>query len=370
MAAGTVNSLVIAFAITIAACHPPRRIPSVPPGTWSTLLGDPGRSTYAAEAVPSEVRVVWRQSVGRGIAAPVQVHGNVVLATTTGRTAVTLRAEDGMQYWSYGFRSAIAGSALKKDERVIVATGDRDRRVHAIEITRGRRVWSRPVGAVRVEPLLAGDRIVIATEAGDAVALSVADGTEAWRVRIGAPPAAPPIAWNASVIMTTLRDSLFRLDLSSGRMLERGVLPAPVSAPALVHEGALIFPLRSGEIVSLALPSLETVWRTSIDGLTVAAPVASRRGIAVLTRDAVLWLIDPAGRAQRLAVLGGAATGSLAVAANGFIVGMLDGTLALIDFDGRTVWREPLGESIVAPVAIRDGSVYVPLLGGDIVKLR
>ena len=368
----SVNSLLAAWCLVAAACHPPRQLPGVPPGTWRTLLGDAGRSAYAAETVPTTVRIVWRKSVGRGITAALQVHGDVLVATTTGRTAVTLRADDGMQYWSYGFRSAIAGSVLKKDHRLIIATGDRDGRVHALEITRGRRLWSRSVGAVRVEPVLVQDRIVIATEEGRVASIAESDGAEVWRMTVGAPPAIPPTASEGMVLVATLADSLFVLDADRGRVLARRLLPASASAPALLRPDMFILPLQTGEVVAFALPSLEVIWRVSLNGQrALAAPVTTGNGaIALLTRDAALWRIEASGQATRIAALGGAATGSLTAAANGFIVGKLDGSLTHLDPDGELIWQIQLGESIVAPVAIRSGAVYVALFRGHVVKLQ
>lgn len=368
----SVNSLLAAWCLAALACHPPRQLPGVPPGTWRTLLGDAGRSAYSAEMVPSTVGIVWRKSVGRGMTAALQVHGDVLVATTTGRTAVTLRAADGMQYWSYGFRSAVAGSVLKKDHRLIIATGDRDGRVHALEITRGRRLWSRPAGAVRVEPVLVQDRIVIVTEEGQVAALAESDGAEVWRVSVGAPPAIPPIASPRMVFVATLADSLFVLDADRGSVLARTLLPAAASAPALLRMDTLILPLQSGEVAAFVLPALDMVWRVSLDGQrSLAAPVTTGDGaIALLTRNADLWRVESGGQATRIAALGGAATGSLTAAANGFVVGKLDGSLTHLDPTGDVVWRIQLGESIVAPVAIHDGSVYVPLFRGQVVKLQ
>ncbi len=367
-----VNSTLLFGVCLLIACRPARPLPGVPPGQWSSLLGDAHRSAYVAEVVPERVEIAWRRTVGPGITAALQVHGDVVLATTTARAAVTLRAADGAQYWRSGFSATIAGSVLKQGHRVIVATGDRDRRIHALEITQGRRLWSRDAGAVRVEPVLVDDRIVLANEAGWVAAFAQADGLNLWRVQVGAAPAAAPVVWDGRVVVATLRDSLFLIDAEDGRIAGRTRLSAPPSAPGLIRADTLIQPLSDGTVAGIVLPSLAIAWRASLGTAPVlAAPVPlGEHAVALLTRDADVWRLDPGGRATRLARLGGGATGSLTAAANGLLVGRLDGTLFMLSHAGSVVWQTRFGASIVAPVAIASGSVYVALLSGDVVRLR
>ena len=68
--------------------------------------------------------------------------------------------------------------------------------------------------------------------------------------------------------------------------------------------------------------------------------------------------------------LGGGARASLTLARNGLVVGLLDGTLARVNFDGAVAWSIKLDGSIFAPAAIADGALYVPLQRGRIVKVR
>ena len=61
---------------------------------------------------------------------------------------------------------------------------------------------------------------------------------------------------------------------------------------------------------------------------------------------------------------------SLTLARDHLLLGSYDGTLTAVSLDGRVAWTYPFDDSIVAPVAVGDQSVYVPLLRGRIVKLR
>jgi hypothetical protein len=90
----------------------------------------------------------------------------------------------------------------------------------------------------------------------------------------------------------------------------------------------------------------------------------------VLTRDAGVWQISQSGAAHRIAGLGGAATGALTAIRDRLLVGRLDGVLFLLDLDGNTLWQHDFEDSIVAPVAVRDGNLFVALLRGDLIKLQ
>ena len=360
-----------ALLLGVPACRPPRAVPAVPAGAWTSTLGGPERAAYARENVDHTVRESWRTGVDRGLAAALQVHGHVLVATTTGRSVVTLNAETGMQYWSRRYNAPIAGTALRRNDRVYVATGDRDNKVHAIDITRGRGVWSQRVGAVRVEPLLLDDIIVVATEPGEVVALRVADGSPVWHAALRARPAAPPVVAGGTLFVATTRDTLVGIDPASGRITTTMALPATPSATILAHGDVLVIATHAGHVI--AIPTGGTAglrWSADV-GAPVLAPVAAiGSDVYVLNRNAEVWRIDADGRAERIVGLGGAAAGSFAAVGTRLVAGRLDGALFLLDTDGTIIWQQDMGDSVVAPVAAHAGALFVPLLRGDIVKLQ
>src|SRR5690606_18498689 len=116
---------------------------------------------------------------------------------------------------------------------------------------------------------------------------------------------------------------------------------------------------------------MKVAWRATVEAPILAPPaVADNGAVYVLTRDASVWRISGARDVRRIAALGGAATGAFTLARGGLLVGRLDGTLFLLDLEGNIIWQMDLGDSIVAPVSVYGGAVYVPLLHGDIVKLQ
>jgi outer membrane protein assembly factor BamB len=369
-ASGSVNSVALAALLLLAACTPQRTAPTADVGEWPMALGGVARAGYADEPVPDAVAVAWREGVGRGITAPLLVVGPVIVAVTTSRSLVSLSADDGGKYWDHRFGAAIAGPAVRRGRLVFVATRDREGRTFAIDMARGRRTWSRRIGAARFAPLLAGPHVFVTTETRELVALHATSGETAWRVRFSAAAAEAPVPHGDDLLLATAADTIYRIEAASGRITARAPLPATPSAPLVVHGDTLFAALHSGEVVAVDARTLAVAWRTDL-GAPVLAPLAAAPGGALyaLTRATELYRLS-AGRAQRLAALGGAASGALTLARNRLLVGRLDGALFLLAADGRIIWQVDLEDSIVAPAAVHDGAVFVPLLHGDVVKLQ
>jgi len=359
-------------AIMLAACVVPRRAPAVGPGEYrGTTGGDPA----ATAAIPADAgyRVSWRKGFGRGIVTPLQIHSPVLLATTTGRRVVVIDAETGDTYWARRFSGPIGGSVLRRDDRIYVATGDRENRITALALDRGRKVWaSRRVGSFRVQPVLLEDRIIGVTDDGLAVAISEADGAILWRTELRAPPATQPVPDGDDVLVVTVRDTLYRIDGADGSVLARIALPGTPSAPPLLLGRRLILPVQPRHVVSVDVDAMAASPAVPVPALVLAAPVTGEPGQSFLLArngqivrfDARTNTVAPAGD------VGGAAAGSFAGVGALLAVGRLDGKLFLVDRGGHEVWQQDFEDSIDAPVAALDGVMYVPLLRGDIVRLE
>jgi outer membrane protein assembly factor BamB len=357
--------------MVIAACQPARVTPVVPAGEWSTALGDPARSAYGDGRIGTDLSIVWRQRIDPGLAAPLQVHGPVLIATTAGRAVATINAETGARYWSRRFGGPIAGSALRRDDMVYVATGDRDNRVHAIDISRGRDRWSKRVGEVRLEPLLIDSAIVVVTEAGVVIALNTHDGEERWQTTLDAPPAVPPVIAAGNIFVASARDTLYALDPANGSIVNRLALDRAPSAAGLVWDDLLLFPLVSRRVTAIRLATFADVaWSTAVSEPIDATPVRIGNSAFLLDRAANVWRVSRDGAIVRIADLGGAASASLTAVGNQLVVGRLDGRLYVLNTEGDVVASLDFDDSIIAPVAAADGVLWVPLLRGDIVRIE
>jgi outer membrane protein assembly factor BamB len=369
-----VNSCVrcVALSLALTACSSSfRPAPPVPPGEWTTAFGASDGAAYADQTIPDHVSVAWRKDWARGIVAPVVLAGNVALAATTSRSLVTFSTDNARKYWDWRFASPIAGPPLRRNQFVFVATRVRDGAVYAMDLTRGRRAWRRAIGGAQAEPLLIGNSLVVATVSGEVVSVATSDGRVEWRLQLRAPAAVMPVATESSVLVATTNDTLYSIDMAERRVSRSARLPATPSAPPLLFGDTLVLALHSGDVVAWSVTRLEELWRVHLNETVLAQPVRTPAGdLVLLTRSAELWRVAGGRSPVRMASLGGAASGSLTLGRDRLLVGRLDGALFCVSLDGTTLWREDLNGSIVTIVAVRDGTLWVPLLNGEVVSLR
>lgn len=368
-----VNSLAALIALLATGCflQPGRTVLHVPPGEWAAPLGGDARAAYAMESVPETPREQWRRGMERGLQHPPIVHGDLLIAGSTGRTLLAASAENGRRFWVRRFNGPVVGSALRSGDTIFIATASRDGSVYAYSVARGRKLWHTKLrNPASGAPVLAGGHVIASSLRGELFALEPESGDVAWHVRVPGGVIGAPVVHEGSLVLATARDTLLRVSLQDGRVLATRALDGTPSAGLARHGDRALVPVHPGRIVQYTLPDLERVRSDSLGAPVLAAPVVDADGTTfVLTGIADVWRIDAAG-ATRIAALGGAARESLTLARNGLLVGRLDGTLVLLRRDGSEVWRQAYRSALRAPVAVRDGAAYVSLLNGDVVKLR
>jgi len=336
-----------------------------------TDLPEPERPTpAAAPAAPVEA---WRTDVGNGLEYGITVRGPVILATTTDRMLVAHAAEDGRRFWGRRYGSPLVGAPVPVGAHVYFGTGYRDRKIHAVELELGRAGWERRTGEARTPVTVGPHDLYVGMEDGRVLALPLEDGSVRWERRLPGKAVWAPMHYGDQVLVATYHDTLYTMDAASGQVRGRLPLPGTPSAPPLLAADTLYVPLHPGVLAAVVLSGAQPAlaWRATLTDPVLAAPVrASGGGLLLLDRSARLWTVDAAGTARRLAELGGAATGSLAAAAQGAVVGRLDGALFLVGADGVVRWRLELGDAIVSPATVRTDGLYIPLLHGEVVKFR
>lgn len=144
-------------------------------------------------------------------------------------------------------------------------------RVAALDADDGRLVWQREMGlAFSGGPDIEDGRLVLGSSLGDLVALSIADGTEQWRVRLGSEVlSVPRFTGDGKVVVHTLDDSLHGIEAATGKELWRIAYPAPVltlrgsSTPIMVPDGVVIG-LSGGKLVKLDPEDGTPLWETIV----------------------------------------------------------------------------------------------------------
>ena len=364
----TALAVVAVCAVALSGCiRFARTVAELPDGEWTTRLGDAAHAPYLTERVPSTVSVAWEADLGRGLPVAPIIQQNLIVSAVSGGGVIAADARDGEMYWSRRFNGSVAGQVLRVGSQIYFATQQRNGSLYAMDLHRGRRSWSRRIGsAAAAEPAYADGRIYLGTHR-ELQAIDAANGSVLWRLRLDGPPAQPPLISGGDVFLV-VRDTLFRVGRENGDIRGRAAIAGEPSAPLALRGDTLFIAMHPGIIAAYLDGGARELWRHTLDAPVLAAPVVTDDGVYALTRQADLYVIDPHA-SRRLASLGGAATGSLSITADGALIGTLDGRVIFVRRDGTVVWEQEVDGSVRAPAAVHDSSVYVGTLNGVLVKL-
>jgi outer membrane protein assembly factor BamB len=264
----------------------------------------------------------------------------------------------------------VTSTVLYDRNMLYIGTDESDGSLHAHELARGRERWKQRIGAVSATPLLDGDVVYAGTGAGTVAALHTEDGRRIWRVGLHGAVTETFVDNGTYIVAFTAADSVFALRKSDGGMVARAGLPGSAAAAPALSGNTIVVPVHPTGVIGLDATSLLQSWRVETSAPVLTAPAVTQDGVVyVAARDGSVYRITD-GRAERIVQVPHALSGSLTLARDHLLLGSYDGTLLAVSLDGNVVWTHRFDDSIVAPVAVGDQSVYVPFLNGRIVKLR
>ena len=237
--------------------------------------------------------------------------------------------------------------------------------VFAADAHSGRLRWSTGGGiSPGTWPLVVGDRVVVALEGGDLVALDARTGAARWIIETGDSWEAEPLL-SGGVLYAAPSSGVLAVDPGTGR--SRWQMRGPVGAMVADRDGVLVSWLASSGSVTTSLDGAtgRERWRAAVDraGTVVVARAAS----TVVLRGVpnVLYGVDASNgrRLWELDVPGGDST-PVAVARGRLLLRSDDGNAYAVDArTGRVAWRTAVGfGDDREPPAVDGATVY---LGGS-----
>ncbi|MFO1037835.1 MAG: PQQ-binding-like beta-propeller repeat protein [Geminicoccaceae bacterium] len=251
---------------------------------------------------------IWRAALGAPIrAAPTVIEGKLLVATADNQL-VALDSATGQALWRHAgaFEQAgiLGGAAPAADQGIAVvaySSGD----VYALELASGTPLWNdailRPRRTVAIgsindisgDPVIDGDRVIVAGAGGETVAFDLRRGDRVWNVEV----ASNQTPWTASEVVYVLseRNELVCLLQQGGRV--RWVTALEVvadpedqtservlwSGPVLVGE-RLLLASSQGQIVSVSPYTGEIMGRQEADG-PITTPIAVAEGSVYFLTD-------------------------------------------------------------------------------------
>ncbi|MDF3301357.1 serine/threonine-protein kinase [Streptomyces tropicalis] len=249
--------------------------------SWSADVGDWPQSVVAVEEGPvvtadGDGTVRWLDpGSGReldrrpGFTAPVRLRadGGVLLVCDAAGRLESWDARERKPWWAAAAGSLTGAGVLLRGQSVFL--GDDAGRLHHFDAVT-RRVWwhSAPVtdasGAPAV-PVAAGARHVYLSAARglELLAVDEEDGAVCWEkpARLPAPVLAPPLPLDDAVVVADGDGGLRRLAAADGSVLWEAVLGAPVAAAPVRVSGTVVVADTAGTVHCHAAATGERIWR-------------------------------------------------------------------------------------------------------------
>jgi outer membrane protein assembly factor BamB len=242
-----------------------------------------GQHVYAAmqgavEAVAaSSGEPVWRALVAGRPSALVATAGWVIAFLESG-TVEALHADTGERVWQRPIGPTLPGNAVVAGDRVFVATAAGD--VAALRVLDGLPVWTTKIAGTGTGLTALGDRLYVGADKFF-FALDAETGRIEWRWRIGAAVIGPPAVDERHVYVTALDNQIRALDRRSGAQRWRQALPArPVAGPVVV-DGAVLAPCLAPEVLALRARDGSVLGRYATDRDLAVRPIVLARPYAL-----------------------------------------------------------------------------------------
>lgn len=183
-----------------------------------------------------------------------------------------------------------------------------------------------------VSPAISGRALISVSTNRMVQGLSMEDGEIFWEHRKNGPLTVPPLIADRRIFIATsdVEGVVYGVRLRDGR--ERWERDQPgVAVPMVADGGRIVLANVAGQVRALSMEDGHTLWRTRV-GQVASGPVIAGDRIVVATDDGALVALDRTG--------------------------------------GGVVGRTELPGQASAPPAHRNGILYIPLHGGDLVAVR
>ncbi|MCX5752583.1 MAG: PQQ-binding-like beta-propeller repeat protein [Candidatus Krumholzibacteria bacterium] len=197
-------------------------------------------------------RKLWDRKIGPSIRASLAAGKDYVLAVTTDGTMVRLDRR-GRIIWKTNVGAGVASSPACDEERDLVVIGAKDGAVHALSLSKGKRVWRYPAdSAVDGSPLCGRDAIYIGSKSGTLYSLSF-EGTLRWKRDVGGAVLSKPLIAGGIVFVTTYTAELVAVDAASGETAAEYRASAPIYSSPVTDGKCVYFGSNGGVFYAVRL---------------------------------------------------------------------------------------------------------------------
>jgi len=275
--------LILAVGI-LAGCHPRPLAPVLFPGSivWQVPLDDAIEGPLATDSI--RIFVATRDGAIRALE---QATGLVIWKVqgrpgwiAYGAGLLILRQEDGT---TFGLEPATGIVRWKASSGIggrIVPVIDGDRILVAgeglacLETTAGRKLWAIDAPQASTVPSVAGGRIVLGESDGTLRCRDRSTGASLWTYKTSKTLLATPITDGKDRVFIGATDHRFlSLSLKNGKQEWRWKVGADVQAPAMVYADKVLFASHEAVLYALKRRNGNMIWRAPIPARPLSAPI-------------------------------------------------------------------------------------------------
>jgi outer membrane protein assembly factor BamB len=321
------------------------------------LVPDPALATATRTLPPAQPSGDWLQS---GL-NPSKTPGNVAAG------------KDFKIDWRVGVGEGsgeikrIVAAPVAKDGRIYVI--DSAQKVSALDANTGKRIWENQLKAANPQwdefsvgggLAIADDKLIIASGFAYVAGLNLADGKEAWRLRVDSPLSSSPAILGNRAFLTSTNNDFYAVDTDTGQIIWNDqalsetarVLSSP--SPA-VNQDLLVVGYSSGELIAYLPANGRRLWTDTLTSTGRYTPLSAINDIAgkptiqdgivyVASHSGILTAIDARSGTRLWSKTFGSRQGPVIGGDYLYVVGTNSKVIAANKIDGKIAWVRDLPE--------------------------
>ncbi len=294
----------------------------------------------------------------------------------SGSFVYAVRLSDGTKVWQYpaqaGPQHYYSSPTVTPDGVVLVGSAGSDDGLMALDAATGTPKWPAAFTASDrwVAPtLVAGSTVYAINNNGTLYALSLADGTKQWSLKVGGEMWGSPATNGTLVFINSLDHNLYAVDPTAIKIAWKVDLGgAAPSAPSLSADGSTVYAGSFGKKVFAVDAATGAVrWSADVKDWIWGTPavVGSNLFAADISGNIYSFAAPDGKDAAPVLQPDGPITGSPVVLGTGVLVATESGTLIAYDQTGAKSWDANVGGKIYASPAVGGSTIAVAPLNTD-----
>ncbi|MAT16593.1 MAG: serine/threonine protein kinase [Planctomyces sp.] len=344
--------------------------------SWPSFRNGNLQQGIAGSALPEKLEQLWKIDVPDGVVATVAIVGDYVYLPALNGHLICLNLKDGSEVWRYrsiddpeefapGFR------ATPRVTETMAYVGDEDGVLHAVDRVTGKPKWKFTTNdEISGCAAIYNDKVIVGSYDSTLYCLDAETGEEDWHFETGDRiNGSPGVAENYTFV-AGCDHHLRVIDIAAGT--EKSDIPLEtylIASPAIWGD-ELYVGTQGGEVVAVNWKTEEIVWRYTAESRQMpihASAAVTEEGVYVGGHDKQLHAINrKTGEGLWTFPTRASIDSSPVVVGDRIYFGSGDRNLYGVSIeDGKEVFKENLGKSIVAGPAVGEGVLVIGTEGSQ-----